>query len=114
MSRKNKPLITQFDQGMLKERLSRRLTRMWTDVRASTKKGRLRLAEAPGRAWDQHSDVSAVRLGNLCSLAFDEHLVTGKTAPPPLPCPPKRPRRVRQSSTKFPPRSSLASSSTAR
>jgi hypothetical protein len=46
MSRKNRLLITQFDQGALRERLLSVPDRMWKDVRSSTKTRRLRLAEA--------------------------------------------------------------------
>ncbi len=48
---------------------------MWTDVRASTKNGRLRLAEAQAALGINILMYLPVRLGNLCSLAFDEHLV---------------------------------------
>jgi hypothetical protein len=75
MSRKNKLLITQFDQGVLKERFLLAPDRMWTDVKASTKNGRLRLAEAQAALAINILMYLPVRLGNLCSLVFDEHLI---------------------------------------
>ena len=75
MTRKNKLLITQFDQGVLKARLLSAPDRMWTDVKASAKSGRLRLAEAQAALAINILMYLPVRLGNLCSLAFDEHLV---------------------------------------
>ncbi|WP_162252000.1 site-specific integrase [Mesorhizobium sp. Root552] len=75
MSRKNKLLITQFDQSTLKERLLSAPDRIWTDVQASTKKRRLRLAEAQAALAINILMYLPVRLGNLCALAFDEHLI---------------------------------------
>jgi integrase len=74
MTRKNKLLVMKFDQGVLRERLLAAPNRLWRDVQCSTKTGRLRLAEAQAALAINILIYLPVRLGNLASLTFDQHL----------------------------------------
>lgn len=74
MTRKNKLLVTQFDDSVLKERLLTAPDRIWADAQSDSRRGRLRLAQAQAALAISILTYHPVRLGNLAGLRFDEHL----------------------------------------
>lgn len=75
MTRKNKLLVTNFDDSRLKERLLSAPERLWQDLKCTQRYGRWQLAQAQAALGINILTYLPVRLGNLCTLAFDEHLV---------------------------------------
>lgn len=68
MTRKNKLLITRFDESALKQRLLSAPDRMWQDMKDSSRNGRLQLAQAQAALAINILMYLPVRLGNLCIL----------------------------------------------
>ncbi|MER8601015.1 tyrosine-type recombinase/integrase [Mesorhizobium sp. M1339] len=74
MSRKNKLLVLKFNDPVLYERYLTAPDKIWHEIQRGCKRGRLRLAEAQAALALSVLMYMPIRLGNLTSLAFDEHL----------------------------------------
>ncbi|UVK38851.1 tyrosine-type recombinase/integrase [Mesorhizobium sp. AR10] len=74
MSRKNKLLVMKFNDPVLYERYLTAPDKIWHEIQSGCKRGRLRLAEAQAALALSVLMYMPIRLGNLTSLAFDEHM----------------------------------------
>lgn len=74
MSQRNKHLVMKFDDSEVRSRFLSTPDRLWHDVQNSDRRGRWRLAEAQAALGIEILMTMPVRLGNLTSLAFEEHL----------------------------------------